>query len=535
MPHALRESLKTSQPVRIPGDQLGTRRVTNFTGGYNRRTLEQWYGQGDVPPQWWDAQNIAWYDKEGVFHLCARTVLIDTLDVSDLEYLLYSFRGAVYRLPTANFSAAKFQKIASAVGTPTWGALTNIYPGAIAIRNAVDWRDTLVIASGENLLRVMSGTETWTTIAAPAAVGAAFAGQIGIGPDDNLICWWESNGLYRWDGTTWTKVFPTVSATIAADPFCDLIHRGAGSTVFFTRDSTSRTTLYEYFIEPQGTGFTTWFAEPNLRVWPHGADVFDDATYIVGRQGAAGNIGVFMRKEYRQPPEILDNLDTTDYTEGLDNLDWSFRSLKAVGDALWIGGSSRVDRKAALYRYFVDENGQVIGPTAVISSVNGPIYDIGIIPPAISGATGNERLHLSMAMGTYYKDADGGSDPTLDADTGFLQLPNIDFGTDDREKVGRILQVYLSEKSTGGTVDLQYRVNPKSESVTLAPWRSVGQATAQGLKSFTLPNDNAAQNLYGTGFRTIQIRVVLTRATSGTVRDVVDSVLVDVAEMRPVR
>ena len=111
MPHALRESLKTSQPVRIPGDQLGTRRVTNFTGGYNRRTLEQWYGQGDVPPQWWDAQNIAWYDKEGVFHLCARAVLIDTLDVSDLEYLLYSFRSAVYRLPTANFAAAKLSLI----------------------------------------------------------------------------------------------------------------------------------------------------------------------------------------------------------------------------------------------------------------------------------------------------------------------------------------------------------------------------------------------------------------------------------------
>jgi len=535
MPHALKEASKTSQPVRIPGDQLGTRRVTNFTGGYNRRVLELWYGQGDVPPQWWDGQNIAWYEKEGVFHLCARSVLIGSLDASDLEYLLYSFRQAVYRLPTANFAAANFQKISSPTGTPTWAALTNIYPGAIATRNAVDWRDQLVVASGENLLRVMSVTETWTTIAAPAAVGAALAGQVGIGPDDNLICWWESNGMYRWDGTAWTKVFPTVSATIAADPFCDLIIRGAGSTLFVTRDSTSRATLYEYFIEPQGTGFTSWFSEPNLRVWPHGADVYDDATFIVGRQGAAGNTGVFMRKEYRQPPEVLDVLDTTGYTDGQDSLDWAFRSVKAVGDALWLGGSSRIDRKAALYRYFVDENGQVIGPTAVLSDVDGPLYDIGIIPPAVSGATGNERLHFSVARGTYYKDADGGVDPTTDATSGFLQLPNIDFGTDDREKVGRILQVYLSERSTGGVVDLQYRVNPKSESVTSNPWRSAGQATVQGLTTFTLANDNAAQNLYGTGFRTLQLRVVLSRATSGTVRDVVDSVLVDVAEMRPVR
>ena len=534
MPHSLKQPLATSQPVRLPGDFLGVRRISDVSGGYNRRTLEDYYGQADVPPMFWDAQNINWYERPGHFFLCSRCVLIDSLDADDKEYLTYTFKAAVYRFPTANMAAAKVQKISSAVGTPTWAALANIYPGATAIRNAVDWRDTLVIASGENLLRVMSATETWTTISAPAAVGAALAGQVGIGPDDYLLCWWESNGMYKWDGTNWTKVYPTVAGIAPADPFCDLIARGTGSTLFFTRDSSSRTTMYEYFIEPQGTGITNWFSEGGLRVWPQGADVYDDATFLVGRLGAAGNTGFFMRKEYRQAPELLDILDSTGYTAGLDNADWSFRCIKAIGDALWVGGSSREDRDACLYRYFVDESGQVIGPTAVIDGVAGPIYSIGIIPPAVSGSTGTERLHLSVVRGTYYKDADGGSDPTTDAASGHIQFPDIDYGTDDREKVGRLYQVYVSEKSTGGVIDLKYRVNPKSEEEATNPWRTAGQATVQGLASKQFPNDNAALNKYGTAFRRIQLRVDLTRATSGTVRDVIDMVLVDSAEMRPV-
>ena len=529
-----KQALATSQPVRIPGDFLGVRRITDVSGGYNKRTLESYYGQANVEPMFWDAQNINWYDRPGQFYLASRTVLIGTLDADDREYLFYPFRAAMYRVPTANHDATKVQKIDTATGTPEWKALANVYPGTTAIRNAVVWRDQWFIASGENLLRIMSPAEAWTTLAPPAGVGTALAGQVGLGHDDNLLVWWEANGLYKWDGAAWTKVYPIVAATLASDQYCDLIVRGSGSVLFFTRDGSSRTTMYEYFVEPQGTGFTAWFSEPSLRVWPQGADVYDDATYLVGRQGAAGNTGFFMRKEYRTPPELLDVSDTTGYTAGLANADWAYRCIRAVGDALWIGGSSREDRDATVYRYFVDESGQVMGPAATIDSVAGPMYSIGILPPASTGATGTERLHFSVVKGTYYKDADGGADPVTDAAAGHIQFPDIDYGTDDREKVGRLYQHYLSDKSTGGVVDLKYRVNPRSEEEALNPWRIAGQATVQGLTSKTFQNDNAAQNKYGTSFRRIQARTDISRATSGTIRDVVDMVLIDSAEMRPV-
>lgn len=530
MSTVLRQPLQATQPVRLPGDFLGTRRVSNWTGGYNRRKLEDYYGQANVPPMFWDAQNINWWDKEGAFFLCSAFFNIGAQDSDDKEYLFFQFNNALYRFPTANLDATKAQKISSAAGAPSWGALGASYPGA-AVKGGVIWRNQLVLAEGgvgANALRVMSAADAWSLIAAAApAPTTAAALQVGISPDDRLLCWFDSNGLFAWDGTNWTKIFPTAAANIAVDPFCDLIFRGSGSTIFVTRDSAGKSTLYEYFIEPTGTGFRVWMSETGMRVWPQGAEVYDNATFLVGRLGNAGNIGFFIRKEYLGAPEILDLLDTNEATDGLAGQDWSWRCIRAVGDALWIGGSSREDRDAALWRYFVDESGQVLGPGPVIDGISGPIYSIGVIPA--QGGIGSERIHVAVTRATYYKDADGGTDPTKDAPAGFIQNPDIDYGTDDREKVGRVAQIFLRQKSLGGTVDMKYRVDPSMQS---DPWRSLGQAIQAKLTEKEFPHDNELAALYGTAFRSLQTRIELARATSGIVRDVIDTFLVDVAENR---
>jgi len=153
-----------------------------------------------------------------------------------------------------------------------------------------------------------------------------------------------------------------------------------------------------------------------------------------------------------------------------------------------------------------------------------------VLPYAGTGASTTERLHASVANATYYKDRDNGTDPTLDAASGYIQLPDIDYGTDDKAKLGRLIEAYLNTKSTGGTVEIQYRVDPQTES---APWLSLGFCAAQGASPFDFPHDNESQHKYGVSFRRLQIRIRFNRATSGTLRDVLASIAWDIAQIGP--
>lgn len=516
--------LLAETPLREPGDFRGTIRLTDWSAGFNLLRLQDFPYAASAIPGFWDAQNIDAYSVPGTCRLCARTILIAT-DAADREYLLYDFNNALYRLPLANFAAADVQKISSATGVPAWAALANIYPGAVAPRGAVVWKDLWVIASAETVVRLMSTVEGWTTFAAPAAVTAPICGQVGASQDERLLVWWEGTagaGLYAHDSAgAAIKIYPTAGATPQPSAqTCDAIVRGAGSTLLFLRDKTDNTQLVEIASQAAGTTFQTW-EDMKLRVWPQCADVYQGEVFFVGQLTSDNRKGVLYHKPFLSDPEIIEEFDTNFGTAGQKGLDWSARCVRSIGDAMWIGGSSREDHSPALYRFFIDPLSGLpsLMPTAVITGQAGPIYSIGILPPGATGASTSERLHLSIASRTYYKDRDNDADPTLDADEGFIQMPDLDLGVEDHIKVLASIAAYLQEKSAGGTVEIQYRIDPQRLDSASSPWRSLGFC-GSGLTPFAATNDNAAQGRYGTRYFTLQLRVVFRRATSGLVRDV---------------
>lgn len=505
--------------------------MTDWSGGYDKLRLQDFSRQQFIEPLYWDAQNMDPYSIPGTLQLASGTYAIDTQDSADREYLIYPFNLGVYRIPTANWNAATDVKsIKIATGTPTWGALANVYPGAEACNNAVVWRDQFIVAPQANILRVMSTSEVWTTLAAPAGIGGN-AGQVGVFADDRLACWWESAGLYAYDGTNWTKIFPAAAVTAPADPFCDLIIRASGSTVFITRDTTGLATIFEHIVLSTGTQIQPWLKVNALKVWPQGAAVYQNALYICGRLGSAKNIGVLYRKDQLQSPNVIRTIDTNYATDGQQGQDWSWRCLHTTGDAMWIGGSSRQDRTAALYRYELDPAGQEsIHPNVNVTGVNGPIYSIATLPYLATGASTQSRLYYTLVKQTYYKDPDNLTAATLDAPNGWLQFPDVDLGVEDHLKVGRFIEAYLRNKSAGGTVDIQYRIDPQKLSES---WRSFGFCNSQGLTHIGMPDDNVLLGKYGLSCRTLQIRVYFQRASSGSLRDVLDTFAVDFAQILP--
>lgn len=528
---------RPQQPLREPADYRGTVRITDWTAGFDLFKYQDFPFAAASIPGFWDAQNIDYFSEAGTFRLCSKVTRIGTAEASDHEYLLYPFNNALYRLPMTNFDATLVQKQTDATIDPsTWTALANVYPGAVAPRGAVVWRDQWIIASADTVLRVMSTAEVWTTIAAPAGVAAPISGQVGIGQDDRLYAYWEGSaqsGLWAYDGGAWTKVYPTAGTTPgASDQTCDAIIRGAGSTIVFTRNKTGMTSLLEIAQQAAGTTFQTWDELP-VRVWPQCGDVYQGDVWIVGKLQRS-NRGFFMHKQLLADPEIVFECDTNFATDDQVGLDWSFRCFRSFGDVAWIGGSSREDHDATMYRFSIDTatGADSLGPVAVVDSVPGPIYSIGMLPPDATGASTTERYYFSTTKATYFKDRDNGSDPTKDADTGYIQMADIDYGTEDKLKVGNFVELNRRLKSTGGTVELQYRVDPRKLS---DPWRSFGFATKEGMNHITVPNDNPAQQLYGQRSRRLQIRVAISRATSGLIRDVIDTLAYNIAQIEQLR
>jgi hypothetical protein len=518
-------------PRRELGDTKGTVRVTDCSGGYDDQKAELYYGDQLTRPTYWEAQNINSWDRPGQMFLCKAWNRIGSVEGTDHEYLLYPFNLALYRFCTANHDATLNQKITTALGVPAWAALTNVYPGATAVRNAVGWRSSLYIASGENLLRVMSTSEGWTTLAAPGAVGAALAGQVGVGFDDKLVVWWEGAGLYTYDGTTWVKIYPALAGVTPTDPYCDLMFMGPGSFQFFTRDVTGVTSWREYSIETTGTFIAQWFAEPGYRVWPQSGMTFQGEAWNVGRMGSHRNIGILWAKKKLQAPEPIAVLDTNLATADQRGLDWAWRSLFAVGDIAWIGGSSRQDRNAGIYHFEVDEDGELINPGAVIGGVGGPIYSIGMLPYGATGANTTERLFISVGSATYYKDADDDSDPLTDAAIGMQQYSDFDLGLEDHLRIWADFSAYLLEQSVDGQIEFQYRVDGAPDD----SWTALDN-TQNAIDNFLradAPDDDATLSLTGTRTRILQIRAVWTRPNTGTERDILDTLAVRFAALIP--
>jgi hypothetical protein len=518
-------------PRREFGDTRGTVRFTDMSGGYDEQKAELYFGDQLTQPTYWDAQNINVWDRPGQAFLCSAWTRIGSANPADYEFLLYGFGNNIYRLPTANFTAARYEKITTALGVPAWAALTNIYPGATALRNAVEWRGSFYHATRENLLRIMSTVEVWTTLAAPGAVGAALAGFVAVGFDDKLVVWWESQGLYTYDGTNWVKIYPSTAGVTPTDPYCDLIFMGPGSLQFFTRSTSGATTWREYSIETTGTFIASWFTEPGFQVWPQSGITFQGSAWTVGRSGSHRNIGILYSKAKLQPPDPIAILDTNLATPSQRNLDWAWRSLFSVGDVAWIGGSSRQDRNAALYHFEVDDDGEIINPGPVISGVGGPIYSIGMLPYGGTGASTTERIFISVGSATYYKDADDGSTPTTDSALGMLQLSDIDLGLEDHLRIWADLSAYLLEQSVDGQIEFQYKIDGAPDDA----WTALDN-TSNAVDRFLLaaaPDDDAASSLTGTRVRILQVRMVWTRPSSGATRDILDTVAVRFSALIP--
>jgi hypothetical protein len=530
-------------PIRIqarqPGDLAGTLRFTNTGGGFDKFLAQETYRE-ELEPMYFEAQNIDHWSRRGEWCLTPRIIQIGATEGADHEYLEVTFNQAVYKFPMVTGVAADIQKVTQPSGVPAYAAIANPYPGLFPFRGYVVWKDQIVLASAEQgaqALRTMSKTEVWGVIAAAApAPTTANAIQVGVGPDDKLLVWFQDNGLYSYDGAAWLKVFPTVAGSAPVEGvFCDMIRRGTGSTIFVTRDTSDIAIIYEYSIEAQGPLFIAHLEEFGMRVWPDGLDVFNGAAWIGTRFGSRGNRGILFRKEKLaglQPIVVID----TNLQGGLANdgrgLDWGIRCVRAFGDVLYFGASSREDHAPCIYRVSEDENGSIVHPAYVATGLQGPVYSIAMLPPSAAGAFGTERIFLSTASRLHYKDMDDGPDPTLDADTGFVQFPDITYGAEDRLKTMRFIEGNLKKKSTGGTVEFQYRRDPDSPS---AIWASFGFIDAAGPppKHIHMNDDNEPAGVYGFNFRTLQIRMRFTRATSGATRDRCDTIALDVVQMRP--
>lgn len=529
-------------PIRIqarqPGDLAGTLRFTNTGGGFDKMLAQETYRE-ELEPMYYDAQNVDHWSRVGEWCLVPRIIQIGATEGADHEYLEITFNQSVYKVPMVTGVAADVQKVTQPSGAPAYAAITNPYPGAFPFRGYAIWKDQVIFATAEQgaqALRTFSKTEVWGVIAAAApAPTTANAIQVGVGPDDKLLVWFQDNGLFSYDGTAWVKVFPTVAGSAPVEGvFCDMIRRGTGSTCFVTRDSSDISTFYEYSIEAQGPLFIAHLEENGMRVWPDSMDVMNGAAWIGVRMGSRANRGILFRKEKLaglQPVVVID----TNLQGGLANdgrgLDWGIRCVRAFGDVLYFGSSSREDHAPTIYRVSEDDNGVIMHPAYVATGLQGPVYSIAVLPSSAPGAFGTERIFLSTASRLHYKDRDDGMDPTLDADTGFVQFPDITYGAEDRLKTMRFIEAELRKKSVGGTVELQYRIDPDSPS---APWSSFGNIGSAGIPvRIHMPHDNEAGGIYGKNFRTLQLRMKFTRATSGTDRDRCKTMAVDVVQMRP--
>jgi hypothetical protein len=155
------------------------------------------------------------------------------------------------------------------------------------------------------------------------------------------------------------------------------------------------------------------------------------------------------------------------------------------------------------------------------------------VPPGATGVSTTERLHFSVTKNTYYKDRDNDVDPTMDADTGYIQFSDIDLGIEDHLKVFNFIDADMLQKSAGGTVEIQYRLDPAPLDAASSPWRSAGFAASAGNKHILAPDDDPTKQLYGMRARRLQLRFVFARAQSGLIRDVLDTVLANAAQILP--
>ena len=527
--------VRLQTPLRELADLRNTIRMSRWEGGFDMDLLQEAFGVLAVSPGYFDAQNFDAFTVAGTIRLAAKWTRCVT-HASNKEALLYPFNQALYILPTTNFAAADVRKITQPTGVPSDSALANIYPGAVAPRNAVVWRDQWIVASADTVLRVMSTAEAWTTIAAPGGVTAPVSGQIGVSQQDKLSCWWEGSagaGLYEWNGSTWTQIFPPSGVTLPVSPTCDMILNGPGSFLFATRDSTGITRLYEYLIQTTGTAFAVWLLQQGYRFWPQSGAAYAGVSWYGGRMGQMQQVGpIYAKSAGQDPGDPVFLMDTNYATDSQKGLDWAVRAMFSAGDVLHIGSASRFDHKAANYRLESDADGEIIHPGSVLG-VDGPMYSIGMIPSGVAGSAAGERLFCSASDGIYYKDANDGADPTMDASPGIFQFPDIDLGSPDHAHIWAAAALDVLQRSAGGSISVQYRVDPKKLSdpwVTLAPKNG---SIVEGDNPFRFPDDNKAQRKRGTAARVLQVRLLVTAATSGTKRDVIDAIAFRWARTKP--
>lgn len=437
-------------------------------------------------------------------------------DASDKQALMAKFNSFLYRLEGVATPAVK----KTSDGT-TWSNVTMGPTGAFT--SWVTWRGQLITTNGTDTINRLSTADAWSTYAAPVATSVTQV--VNVGPDDKLLAWVASKGLYSTsDGTTWARVWPT---TDPDDPDCGFIDGSTGAVVFSTTDGTG-SSLHEYFAaEGAATAASviTWMEEDELFFYR--ANYYFGATYIGAKKGTGAGPntvgqGKLFRKERGTAPE-----EVQEFGDGIrgaqPSYDFGIRALVDAGDYLFVGAPSQAPNISGtvglpcIYRYEIDDSDlENVSPDSAVDTapgnVAGKVYDAGEI---------NGEVLINTATGTWKRSK------TKKAAQGYLDSSIYDLRAPDHVKIWRFAEVLIEDASPTESVVFQYRVGTLS-----GAW--LGNLTATNGVPIKFPDDNAAARKYRLHSRQLQVRLVLSRGATTTLTPRVTSLAVDAAQIRPV-
>lgn len=501
-----------SIPTREPSDYKYTVRQSDWIGGRNRLVYQS--PNLATEPRFWDSFNVT-TAKEGEVELAPLFERVQT-DASDKKPLLAKFNGFVYRLEGVATPAVQKSSDGS-----TWSSVT--MGPTLAITGWTTWRNQLIVAAGTDTVHRLSTADAWSTYAAP--VSGTVAEMVGVAADDKLLAWVTGKGLYSTpDGTTWTRVWPTVDPD---EPNCSFIDGSTGAVLLATTDGNG-SSLHEYFAaEGAATqaSVVTWMEEDNLFFYR--ARYYYGAAYIGAKKGTGSGAntvgqGKLIRKERGAAP-----LEVQEFGDGIrgatPTLDFGIRGLVNTGQHLWVGvptsapSISGTVGMPSVYRYEIDDLGlENVAPDSVVATSPGNIADKVYDASEING-----EVLITTSTGTWKRSK------TKKASQGYLDSSIYDLRAPDHVKIWRFYELLIEDASPTESVTVQYRTGTLS-----GAW--LGNLVAVHGEKVDFPDDNASLGKYRLHSRQIQIRMVLARGATETLTPRVTSLAVDAAQIRPV-
>lgn len=505
-------------PVREPADPKFTVRQSDWSGGYNR-IYYQIPGE-PTEPRFWDAFNIE-SGKEGEIELAPLFERVQS-DASDKKPLLTEFNGAIYRLEGVTTPAV--QK--STDGT-TWTSVGMTSGPTLAIRGSTVWRKELYVAANSNTIFKLSTGDVWSSVAAPAGV-TQVCDMVGVTPDDKLFAWFNTKGLYGWDGSAWSaKLWPLNNDP--DEPTCDVLDGSTGATLVATSDDKG-SSFHEYFsAEGAATAasMVTWLQERDSFFYV--VRFYKDAAYIGSKKGLGGGPntngnGLLYRKERGTKPLLVQTFG--DGIRGaVATRDFGIRGFTSDGITLWVGAPSRKENFSSVvgipcvYRYEIDEEGlESVSPNSSIDVSPGNIAD-----KVYSAATIGGEILITTSTGTWKRSK------TKKAAIGDLDTSIYDLRAPDHDKTWRFKEIILEDATSTEKASVFYRTGTFT-----GAFIGGTQVSSSGAKKIAFPDDNPAQSKYKLTSRQLQGRIRLERGADDTKTPRVTSFAVDAAQIRPV-